>query len=144
MSVVLKEVVQSAGSLKVCAGQDAGKESTIHSMTDLFESDNSAAITQTDATNAFRSLNREIFLHNINNICPEISNFLINCYRLPSRLFVRGKGELKSQRGTTQGHPIAIGLYPLGITPLTTAVTSSHLHNQCIIHLVSRFTILLL
>ena len=38
-----------------------------------------------------------------------------NCYTLPSRLFVRGKGELKSQEGNTQGDAIAMGLYALGI-----------------------------
>ena len=37
---------------------------------------------------------------------------------LPSHLFVRGKGELKSQEETTQGNSIAMGPYALGITPL--------------------------
>ena len=46
-----------------------------------------------------------------------------NCYTLPSRLFVRGKGELKSQEGNTQGDAIAMGLYALGIIPLMTGVT---------------------
>ena len=43
---------------------------------------------------------------------------------LPSRLFVRGKGELKSQEQTTQGDPIAMGLYTWSITPSITAVAS--------------------
>ena len=97
MSVVKKEVVQALGSLQVCTGQVAGVESAIHSMVALFESDNSAAVLQIDATNAFNSLNYIIFLHSIEVICPEIFNFVINCYSLLSRrLFVRGKGELKS------------------------------------------------
>ena len=45
-------------------------------------------------------------------------------HTLPSRLLFRGKGELKSQKRTTQGDPIAMGLYALGITPLVTAITS--------------------
>ena len=126
MSVVKKEVVQAAGSLQVCAGQVAGVESAICSMVDLFERDNSAAVFQIDATNAFNSRNRNIFLDNIKVICPERSNlvFVVNCYTLPSRLFVRGKGELKSKTRTTQGNPIVIGLYALSKTPLMTAVTS--------------------
>ena len=98
-------------------------ESAIYSMVDLFESDNSAAVLQINVTNAFNSLNRNVFLHNIKVICPEISNFVINCYTLLSRLFVRGK-ELKSKEGTTQGNPFAAGLYALGVTRLMTAVTS--------------------
>ena len=123
MSVVKKDVVQAAGSLQVCAGQVAGVETAIHSMVDLFETDDSAAVLQIVDSNAFNSLNRNVFLHNIEVICPEISNFVINCYTSPSRLFVRGKGELISKEGTTQGDPIAMGLYALGITPLMTAVT---------------------
>ena len=87
MSVVKKEVIQAAVSLQVCSGQVAGVESAIHSKVDLFKSDNSAAVLQIDATNAFNSLNRNVFLRNIKVICPEISNFVINCYTLPSRLF---------------------------------------------------------
>ena len=56
MSVVKKEVVQATGSLQACAGQVAGVESAIHSRVDLFESDNSAAVLQIDATNAFNPL----------------------------------------------------------------------------------------
>ena len=71
MPVVKKDVVQ-ADSLQVCAGQVACVESAIQSMVDLFESDNSAAVLQIDATNASNSLNRNVFLHNIKVICPEI------------------------------------------------------------------------
>ena len=101
MPVVKKEVVQAAGSIQVCAGQVTGVESAVHNMVDLLESDNSAPILQADATNVFNNLSRNVFLHNIKVICPENSNFVINCYTLPSRLFVRGKRELKLKEGTT-------------------------------------------
>ena len=96
-------------------------DSAIQNMVDLFESDNSAAVLQIDIANVFNS---NIFLYNIKVICPEISNFVINYYTLPSRLFVKGKGELKSQKGAMQGNPIAIALYALSVPPLMTAVTS--------------------
>ena len=87
-------------------------------MVDLFESDTTSAIIQIDATNAFNSLNRKVFLHNIKIICPELANFVYNCYTSSSRLFVRGGKEISLEEGTTQGDPIAMGLYALGITPL--------------------------
>ena len=73
MSVVKKEVVQAAGSLQVCAGQVAGVESDIYSMVDLFESDNSATVLQIDATNAFNSLNCNVFLHTVSK--PFVQKF---------------------------------------------------------------------
>ena len=48
-------------------------------MVDLFESDNSATLLQINATNAFNSLNGNVFLHNVKVYCPEISNFVISC-----------------------------------------------------------------
>ena len=42
------------------------------------------------------------------------------------QLIVRGKGELKSQESTSQGDPIAMDLHALDITPLMTAIKSSH------------------
>ena len=91
MSVVKKEVIQVASSLQVCASQVPGVESAIHSMVDLFESNNSTAVLQIDATNVFNILNQNVFLQKVTY--PEIPNFVINCYTLPSRLFVRGKGQ---------------------------------------------------
>ena len=118
MMVLKKDVIHLAGALQVCAGQQAGVESAIHSMVDLFESDTTSAIIQIDATNAFNSLNRKVFLYNIKIICPELTNFVYNYYTSSSRLFVRGGKEISSEEGTTQGDPIAIRLYALGITPL--------------------------
>ena len=53
-----------------------------------------------DAANAFNSLNRKVFLHNINVVCPSISVYVLNCYTLPSRLFIIGGTEMKSSEGT--------------------------------------------
>ena len=61
MSVVKKEVVEVVVSLHVCTGQATGVESVIHIMVDLFLSDNLAVVLQIDVTNAFNSLNRNVF-----------------------------------------------------------------------------------
>ena len=124
MSVVKTEVVQVSGSLKTYGSQVVGMKSAIHSMINLFESNNSAAILQTDATNDFNSLNCTVFLQNNKVTCPEIYNFVINCYMLPSNLFIRRRRKIKSQEGTMQNNPIAMSLYTLGKTLLQTTVTS--------------------
>ena len=61
-------------------------------------------------------------LHNINIICPEIATYVKNCYIRPARLFITGGKELSSQEGTTQGDPIAMGMYALGLMPLLSAI----------------------
>ena len=71
-----------------------------------------------DASNAFNSINRKAFLHNVRIICPSIATFTINCYSSPSRLFVVGGTEISSAEGTTQGDPIAMLIYAIAVIPL--------------------------
>ena len=87
-------------------------------MHDLFEQENTEAILLVDAANAFNSINRNVFLHNVSVVCPEIAIYVKNCYSLPSRLFIIGGFEIKSAEGTTQGDPIAMALYAVAIIPL--------------------------
>jgi len=47
-------------------------EAAIHAMKDIFDEE--------DTANAFNSINRKAFIHNIKVICPEISAFVSNCY----------------------------------------------------------------
>ena len=58
-----------------------------------------------DASNVFNQMNRSVALHNILITCKEMSIYIINTYRSPSRLFICGGGEILSQEGTTQGDP---------------------------------------
>ena len=48
---------------------------------------------------------------------------VINTYRHLACLFVRGKTILSSE-GTTQGDPIAMPMYALGVVPLIHSVTT--------------------
>ena len=59
-----------------------------------------------------------VFLHNISYICPAISPFVKNCYNFPSRLFLIVGKELKSNEGTTQGDPVSMAVYGIGVIPL--------------------------
>ena len=87
-------------------------------MYDLYQEEDSHGIIQVDANNAFNVINRNVFLHNIQILCPVISTFVRNCYLKPARLFVLGGLEIPSAEGTTQGDPTAMPTYALGIRPL--------------------------
>ena len=114
-SILKSDVKQAVGSLQVCAGQDAGCVKSLHR---IFDQDESEAVLLIDASNAFNSVNRNVFLHNVKVICPSISKFVENCYQAPSRLFVVDGVELLSAEGTTQGDPIAMMIYAITIIPL--------------------------
>jgi len=81
-----------------------------------------------DADNAFNRINRAVALHNIQHICPAMKHVLINFYRTPTRIFMKGEGffELLSREGTTQGCPLAMAMYALALVPL-----SKQLQPQC-------------
>ena len=112
------EILHSIGSLQVCAGHDAGCEALIHAMKAIFEEEETEAVLLVDASNAFNTVNRNVFLHNIKVICPPLATFVHNCYALPSRLFVIGGTEIKSSEGTTQGDPASMAIYAIAIIPL--------------------------
>ena len=118
MDIAKKDVQQAAGSLQVCAGQDAGAEAAIHAMYDLFQQDETEAVLLVDTENAFNSINRKSMLHNISITCPILSTFVSNCYLVPARLFILGNKEIKSKEGTTQGDPTTMAAYALGVSPL--------------------------
>ena len=63
-------------------------------------------------------------MHKIQHVCPPFSRVLINTYRSPSRLFITGGKEIKSQEGTTQGDNLAGIFYALGTTPLQNQLRS--------------------
>ena len=97
----------------------------------IFESDDTDAVLLIDASNAFNALNRAAALHNIRILCPIIAIYAINTYRQPARLFVIGGKEIVSAKGTTQGDPLAMGLYALNIQPLITSLQAASSVKQC-------------
>ena len=118
MDIVKRYVQQAAGSLQVCAGQDADAEAAIHGMYDLFQQDETEAVLLVDAENALNSINRKAMLHNISITCSILSTFVSNCYLVPALFFILGNKKIKSKEGTTQGDPMAMAAYALGVTPL--------------------------
>ena len=89
----------------------------MHAMNEAFHDDDVQAVLLVDASNAFNCLNREAALRNIRHLCPPLSTILINTYRKPTNLYMDGH-ILLSQEGTTQGDPLAMPMYAIGICPL--------------------------
>ena len=123
-TIISDDIQAAAGPLQVCAGHLAGCEAAVHSMRQVFESPQSEAVILVDASNAFNSLNRQAALRNIHYLCPSLSKVLINTYREDIQLFIDGD-TLFSQEGTTQGDPLAMGMYAIAVTPLIHQVEES-------------------
>ena len=117
-AAIKPDILSSAGSLQLCAGHQSGCEAAVHAMKDIFEEEDTDGILLIDATNAFNSINRAVLLHNIRYICPPMATYIRNSYQRHSRLFILGGGEIRSEEGATQGDPLAMAAYGVGITPL--------------------------
>ena len=125
MTIVKKDVITSGSRVQMCSGQKGGSEAAIHAMRSVFESEAAEAVILVDAANAFNNINRKALLHNVQVLCPIFARYVLNCYRTPARLFVIGGVELKSNEGTTQGDPIGMAVYAIGLTPLLTELLST-------------------
>ena len=64
------DILEVAGNLQLCAGQEAGCEAIVHAMHSLFHSSATQAVLPADASNAFDSLNPRVLLLNLHYICP--------------------------------------------------------------------------
>ena len=65
VSFLKEDIIKCTGTLQVCAGQEGGTEAAIHSMNMMYEDENTDVILLDDASNAFNSLSRRSFLHNV-------------------------------------------------------------------------------
>ena len=91
-------------------------------MKHVLESPDTDAIILVDATNVFNTLNREVALRNIHQLCPSIAKVLINTYREDAQLYIDGE-TIASREGTTQGDPLAMAMYGLAVIPLIHKLT---------------------
>ena len=95
-------LTETAGPLQLAAGHLSGSEAPVHEARALFEDIETDCILLFDAENAFKKLNRQVALHNIQVLCPIVAKFALNLYRRANRLF-KGNNELSGEKGVTQG-----------------------------------------
>ena len=117
-NILKGDIQEQAGSLQLCSGVKGGIEANIHAMRAIYDDADTHGLIQIDARNAFNMLNRKNMIQNIKILCPELATYCLNCYINDARLFVTGGLEILSREGVTQGDPISMALYALGILPL--------------------------
>ena len=106
------------GADQLCAGVQAGIEGAVHAINDCFRN-----TVMMDASNAFNNINRMAVLWNARLLWPRCSRFIFNTYRGWAPLVVRGASSfLYSKEGVTQGDPLSMFIYAIGVLPLIKAV----------------------
>ena len=120
-----EEIKEAAGPLQVCAGQSTGSEAAIHTMSQVFVEEGTDGTLLIDAIKAFNEMNRSVALHNIQITCKEMSLYISNTYRSPSRLYICGGGEIFSQEGTMQRDPLAMPWYSVNSSIMIQSLRTS-------------------
>ena len=125
LKVAGQQAKEACGTLQLCAGLEAGVEGGVHTMNHMWkslEAEEGVGFLLVDARNAFNEMNREHMLWVIRHEWPQGARFAFNCYRFWATLLVRGKNgqgtTLLSKEGVTQGDPLAMIAYGIGLLPL--------------------------
>ena len=121
MLVAGADVQIACGADQLCAGLEAGIEAAIHSLNDIFEEQKDAGwgVLLLDASNAFNALNRKAALWQARHLWPRGCRFLFNTYKGWAALVLAGSDcLLYSKEGTTQGDPLSMAFYAIGVLPL--------------------------
>ena len=77
MMLCQKDVIKTAGSLQLNAGQDAGAEAAIHAMRNIFVDVDVDALLLIESENVFSSINFKVVSLNFKFICPIISIHIV-------------------------------------------------------------------
>ena len=88
------------------------------------------AILLIHAEKAFNSLNSELALKIVEILCPALHHALANSYKHPSNLYVNNT-VLTSTEGTTQGDPLEMAMYGIGIISLIELLQKPNFTQKC-------------
>ena len=122
MLIAGEDVKRVCGADQLSAGIEVGIEAAVHAVNELFDEHQGTAwgVLQVDASNAFNSLNRKVALWHARRLWPRGCRYLFNTYKAWATLVVSGSSSavLYSREGTTQGDPLSMAFYALGVLPL--------------------------
>ena len=107
--------------LQLCSGIKGGIEGAIHGITQLFDahSEDGWVLLLMDAVNGFNSISRSAALWNTRVLWTRCSKFLFNSYQGFALLIVRDAScFVLSKEGVTQGNPLGLMFYGVGLLPL--------------------------
>ena len=127
------DVQLECSSDQICSGLKSGIEGSIHSMRNLFDeqAQDGYGLLLMDAVNAFNSMSRLAAIWNTSVLWPRCARFVFNSYRGYAVLYIAGsKQTLLSKEGVTQGDPLAMLVYGLGILPQTRKLKNPSKHKQ--------------
>ena len=135
------DVQELCGADQLCSGAKAGIEAAIHAMKEIFAAEETEGLLLVDASNAFNMISRPATLWNCRVLWPRCSVFLFNSCRGFAVIIVKSlqadgrKGKrapflLLSREGTTQGCPLAMLQYAVGILPLISRLKDPSKHKQ--------------
>ena len=126
MKTAREDTMKVVGNLQKCAGQQAGAEAAAHAAKEIFADKECETVLLVEGSNAFNTLNRQAMMHSISVICPTIATYAKNTYEVSPRLFVAKDLELRSEEGTIQGDPVAMGAYALGLSVLQSKISQNN------------------
>ena len=123
LAVSVDEATLKCGSDQLAGGLEAGIEGAIHALREMWDTMAGGVdgwgVLLVDARNAFNEINRKVMLWVARHYWPGGARFSFNCYRHWAQLVLRGTGEhVLSKEGVTQGDPLAMVLYGIGLLPL--------------------------
>ena len=119
---------------ELAGGVEAGIEGDIHAMRVLWEehqTEEDWGFLLIDARNAFNEENRIAMLWAVRHEWTSGAQFTFNCYRHWATLVVWDTGDgsvhfLHSKEGVTQGDPLAMIAYGIGVLPLIRELRNDH------------------
>ena len=112
---VITELKVLGGDHQLCMGRKKGIEHAIVSLRAAFKDTDLEAILLIDTKHVCNSLNRNLALRKIENLCPFVYHPKCNSNREPSNLLINQQ-TIFSQEGTTQGDPLVLPMYGIAIT----------------------------
>ena len=125
LKVAGTEAKSACGTTQLAGGLEARIEGAILAMHVLWEEHRKEEIRgflHIDARNAFNEENQTAMLWAVRHEWPSSTHFPFNCYRHWATLVVRDIGDgsshfFHSKEGVTQGDPLAMIAYGIGVLP---------------------------